>query len=61
MDTYLDSVYLQLKANNNEISQENDDLKVLISGEHFMEINPDIGFLVAPNIFFRSIKDNFFN
>ena len=59
-DSYFKTIYLKLK-DNKEISQENEDLKIIISGHYFVEIKPDIGFFVVPNNFYNAVKDNFFN
>ena len=53
-DIYFDSLYMKFKDDKN-------DSKIIIEGNHFTEINPDIGFIVAPNVFFRDIQTKFFS
>lgn len=51
-------IYLTLK--NNETEQKTNSTKVRIHGDHSAEINPDIGFIVAPIPFFEIINLYFF-
>jgi hypothetical protein len=55
-DFYLDSIYFQLKDDN-----KNDSTSYIPGNYFFSEINPDIGFFVAPNVFYNYIKNNYFN
>lgn len=53
-DIFFNSIYLETKDNGrNE--------KIKINGNHNAEINPNIGFIIATNEFFRTINQNFFN
>jgi len=53
-DIFFNSIYLKSKDNG---SKE----KIKIMGNHNVEINPNVNFILAPNEFFRSINQNFFN
>ena len=53
-DIFFNSIYLETKDNGrNE--------KIKITGNHNAEINPNVGFIIATNEFFRTINQNFFN
>ena len=53
-DIFFNSIYLKSKDNG---SKE----KIKIMGNHNAEINPNVNFILAPNEFFRTINQNFFN
>ena len=54
-DLYFDTIYIEMKNNNNE------DNKLRMEGNSFAEINLDIGFIVGPNEYFRTILNVYFN
>ena len=59
-DIKFDSIYIQLK--DNQIDQsENHESKIKVVGYNFAEINPDIGFILAPRDYLNSLKKFFFN
>ena len=60
-DMNFDLIYMQFKDNSIIDSTDNEDLKIIIEGKYFTEINLDIAFIVAPSEFFRAIQTNFFN
>ena len=53
-------IYLTFKENEIDSKKFNDS-KIRIHGDHRAEINPDIGFIVAPIPFFEIINQNFFS
>lgn len=51
---------IYLKFNNNQIDKKNNNNIINVHGDHLTELNPDIGFIVAPIEFFQIINQYFF-